>query len=198
MITDVYVDPIDAIWLQLAREIGWTIERSDEVYASTDGRGRVWLGTNATLDPDDCLAQMILHELCHACVQGELGAAPDWGLDNTTDRDVEREHACLRLQAHLTDRHGLRRVLAPTTEFRAFYDTLERHPLAGDERSAQLANEGERWLRARPWALRLDEALASTATISALGKAFGVRTIGARPVLWTHLGSPTKGSRSGE
>ncbi|NLY95693.1 MAG: YkgJ family cysteine cluster protein, partial [Myxococcales bacterium] len=61
-----YVDPLDAIWLAVARAFGLRVERSDEVYASTDGEGTLTLGTRETLDPDDCLAQMIFHELCHA------------------------------------------------------------------------------------------------------------------------------------
>ena len=54
------------------------------------------------------LAQLILHELCHALVEGP-GALnrPDWGLDNESARDVEREHACLRLQARLAQRQRL-------------------------------------------------------------------------------------------
>lgn len=191
VITHVYLDPLDAIWLQLAREIGWRVERSSEVYASSNGEGLVVLGAPETLDRDDCIAQMIFHELCHACVQGELGRAPDWGLDNTTERDVVREHACLRLQASLADAHGLREVLAPTTDFRAYYDELEAEPLAGTDPAMVLAREGRQWLDARSWAERLDDALARTATIATIASGFGVTG----DVLWTRVRSPTKGSR---
>ena len=62
-------------------------------------------------------------------VQGETGFGKrDWGLDNTSDRDVVREHATLRVQAFLAARHGLRRVLAPTTDFRAFWEALPADP----------------------------------------------------------------------
>ena len=44
-------------------------------------------------------------------------------------RDVVREHACLRLQAHLADAHGLRALMAPTTEYRAYHDALPGAPL---------------------------------------------------------------------
>jgi len=198
VITHVYLDPIEAIWLQLAKEVGWRIERSSEVYASTDGEGLVRLGTSSTLDPDDCIAQMIFHELCHVCVQGQLGRAPDWGLDNTSDRDVVREHACLRLQAALADPHGLRDVLAPTTDFREYYDALDAQPLVGRGAAVHLARTGQNWLRGQRWAGRLDEALSCTASIASLATRFGVAKGGARPILWTRVGSPTEGSRSHE
>src|SRR5690606_19417193 len=101
------------------------------VFASTDGRRRIVLGAPQTLDADDSLAQMILHELCHALVEGEEALdRPDWGLDNRTDRDLPRERACLRLQAALAAEHGLRTFLAPTTDHRPFYDSLPQAPLA--------------------------------------------------------------------
>jgi hypothetical protein len=120
-----YADPLDELWLATAARLGFRVERSAGAYASIDGRGVMTLGAPETLDPDDCLAQMILHECCHWLVEGERSAGlPDWGLDNITDRDAPRERACLRLQAHLAGRHGLRGALAPTTDFRAFYDAL--------------------------------------------------------------------------
>jgi hypothetical protein len=37
---------------------------------------------------------MVLHELCHALVEGEAGRRrPDWGLDNTGTRDEGREQS---------------------------------------------------------------------------------------------------------
>ena len=126
-----YLDPLDQIWLATAQRIGLRIERSGEVYASTDGTGALRIGTGATLDADDCLAQMIFHELCHALVEGPGSfAKPDWGLENIDARDVAREHACLRTQAALASQHGLRALLAPTTEYRAFYDQMSEAPLA--------------------------------------------------------------------
>ena len=126
-----YLDPLDAIWLTVAARVGFRVERSAEVYASTDGKGAMTIGTPSTLDPDDCLAQMILHELCHSLIEGaESLGVPDFGLDNESERHVVREHACLRLQAWLTDKHGLRQALAPTTDFRSYYDDLPEDPFA--------------------------------------------------------------------
>ena len=125
-----YVDPLDQVWLAAAANIGLRVSRSPQVYASTAGDGSLRLGDRASLDPDDCVAQMILHELCHSLIEGpESFDVSDWGLDNTGERDTDREHACLRLQAALTAGFGLRHVLAPTTDHRAFYDRLDRDPL---------------------------------------------------------------------
>src|SRR5919198_117104 len=129
-ITHRYADPLDQIWLGAAGRIGLRIERSGEVYASTDGRSTLSIADRAFLDADDCLAQMIFHELCHSLVEGpDAFARPDWGLDNTGGRDQTREHACLRLQAHLAGRHGLRGFLAPKTNPPTFYDRLPADPL---------------------------------------------------------------------
>ncbi len=167
-VTHRYEDPLDAIWRGTARAFGLRVVRSAEVFASTDGRGTLTLGTPATLDPDDCLAQMIFHELCHALVQGpESFERPDWGLDNATDRDLEREHACLRVQAKLAGRHGLRGLLAPTTEHRAYYDALGPDPLAGDARSVELARRALGRSERPDWA-PLHRALRATEQIARL------------------------------
>ena len=65
-----YEDPLDHIWINTAAHIGLTIHRSDEAFAFADGRGNLFIGSPETLDADDCLAQMIFHEICHA--QGGL------------------------------------------------------------------------------------------------------------------------------
>ncbi|MGB0679816.1 MAG: YkgJ family cysteine cluster protein, partial [Polyangiales bacterium] len=65
-----YRDPLDLIWLRAAQACGLSIARSDAAFASYDGQGVLRLGTAASLDADDCLAQMILHELCHGWVEG--------------------------------------------------------------------------------------------------------------------------------
>ena len=76
-----YIDPLDAIWLTVAFRVGFRVLRSDEVYASVRD-GVIWIGEPSTLDPDDCLAQMIFHELCHSLIQGpDQLVAEDWGLD---------------------------------------------------------------------------------------------------------------------
>lgn len=163
-----YLDPLDALWIGTAQRIGFVVVRSTEVYASSDGRGTLTVGTPETLDADDCLAQMIFHEMCHSLIEGPEGLSrPDFGLDNETGRDVPREHACLRLQAQLAREHGLRAVLAPTTEFRAFYDDLGDDPLAapGDP-SVPLAQSALARVDDPPWGPHLRRALAATATIA--------------------------------
>ena len=83
-----YQDPLDAVWLGAAARVGLRVNRSNEVFAATDGRGVLTLGEEATLDADDCLAQMIFHELCHSLVQGpDSFTVPDWGLDNVAPGD---------------------------------------------------------------------------------------------------------------
>lgn len=166
-VTHHYADPLDQIWLATAARIGLRVERSGEVYASTDGRHTLHIGAASTLDADDSLAQMILHELCHSLVEGpDAFARPDWGLDNTGPHDLLREHACLRLQAHLAGRHGLRGFLAPTTEYRAFYDTLGADPFEprrAPDTAAAIA--GARRADHPPWGPHLHEALAATAEV---------------------------------
>jgi hypothetical protein len=189
-----YVDPLDQVWLATARRIGLRIERSGEVYASTDGSGTLRLGVHATLDADDCLAQMIFHELCHALVEGPGSfARPDWGLDNTGARDVAREHACLRTQAALAGRHGLRALLGPTTDFREYYDRLSEDPLAaaagtpdGADPSLALARAAVRRAEGAPWAPHLDAALRATAAIALLVAPFAgdAGEPAALPSLW--------------
>lgn len=163
-----YVDPLDAVWLAAARGFGLRVERSAEVYASTDGAGLLVLGAPDTLDADDCLAQMIFHELCHAAVQAPEGLAqPDWGLDNESARDVQREHACLRMQAELARRYGLRSFFAPTTDFRVFYDALPEDPLEGGECEVLLAREALDRILRPPFAPWVERGLEATAEIIA-------------------------------
>jgi hypothetical protein len=190
-----YLDPLDQVWLATARRIGLRIERSGEVYASTDGGGTLRLGAHATLDADDCLAQMIFHELCHALVEGPASFGhPDWGLDNTGARDVAREHACLRTQATLASRHGLRALLAPTTDFRVFYDHLSEDPLAPgapaaavEDPSIALAWAAVRRAGEPPWAPHLERALHATAVIAGAVAPFATgadEPAAALPSLW--------------
>ncbi len=146
--------------------MGLCLTRSSEVYASVDGAGTLALGTPETLDPDDCIAQMVLHELCHWLVEGPASfGCVDWGLDNGSARDLTREHACLRVQAALTGGHGLRRVLAPTTDHRAFYDGLGADPLSGADPSVPLARAALSRATEPPWAPHLEQALRATATV---------------------------------
>ncbi len=188
-ITHRYVDPLAQIWLDCAARIGLRVVRSPDAYASTDGAGTLVIACDDALDPDDSLAQMIFHELCHSLVQGEDSfARADWGLDNETDRDAWREHACLRVQATLAARHGLRRFFAPSTDYRAdFWDHLPADPLADRAApSTALAIAAVRRAAHPPWAPALGDALARTAQVAtAVGAA---RTpAGELATLWRQL-----------
>lgn len=152
--------------------MGIRVERSAEVNASWNGRDVLTIGTPETLDPDDCLAQIILHEICHALCEGPDSLAQlDWGLPNTGAESRFHEHACLRLQAALADQVGMRKFFAATTMFRPYYDHLPADPLAaaedeGEALAIRLANAG--WQRAQngPWAEPLAGALHRTAQIA--------------------------------
>lgn len=171
-----YTDPLSRVWLNCAARVGFQVVRTPDAYASSDGRGTLLIATDDLFDPDDCLAQMIFHELCHALVEGEAGErALDWGLDNTRQGHPWREHACLRLQAWLAQSVGLRDFFAPTTDFRVSFwaslpaDPMETPPGAGGrhERSCVAARRGA-WRAAQPrWAPHLRVALAATAEIAA-------------------------------
>jgi len=163
-----YDDPLDLVWLRVASEFGMQVVRSAEVYAHWDGEQTLSLARAEDMDPDDCLAQLIFHEICHALVEGpESHSLEDWGLSNRDDRDLIQEYACHRVQAALADRHGLREFLAVTTDHRPYFDALPSDPLApGDDPAISPALAG--WERATlgPWAERLEGALAVTATIA--------------------------------
>src|SRR5688572_23180653 len=94
---------IEALWIAAAGQLGWHVDRTRSAYASSDGGGKIVSGVDEILDADDAVAQLIFHELCHGLVEGpEKWSIPDWGLCNRDGRDVTREHACLRVQVHLT------------------------------------------------------------------------------------------------
>ena len=126
---------IDRLWMDAASRCGFRVERGEAAYASTDGRGTILVGSPETLDADDSLCQLVLHELCHALVQGEQSwTQVDWGLCNTDDRDDVAEAACLRLQAHLADAAtGCAQELCPTTSWRTYYQALPADPLAAGQ-----------------------------------------------------------------
>lgn len=169
-----YTDPLDRIWLTTAARIGLSVTRTGDAYASTSGDGRLLLADAPHLDPDDSLAQMIFHELCHSLVQGEQSFTErDWGLDNETAEDVPREEACLRVQATLAARYGLRRFFAPTTDFRAFYDALPDDALEPRwDPTIVLAVSGIRRTEKAPWAPHLAVALEATRAVAAEAAAF--------------------------
>lgn len=124
---------LDEIWIDCAKRLDLAIARGGDAFVHFDGRV-LWIAPDEDLDDDDTLAQLVLHEICHLAVQGPaMRYVPDWGLDNTTDRDAVRERAAVRLQAHLCGAHGLRAALYPTTEVRAFFEALPWHALGSAE-----------------------------------------------------------------
>jgi len=192
-VTHRYVDPLAQVWLTAARRIGLRVVRTPDAYAATDGSGTLAIGSDATLDPDDSLGQMIFHELCHSLVEGEQAfTRPDWGMDNTGPDHDWREHACLRVQWVLAGRHGLGAVFAPTTEFRAFWDRLGGDVLAErSDPSVQAAIAGLRRVGQPPWAPALEQALAATAQIAQAAAPFAeaAGNDGPRP-LWLGVAPP--------
>jgi hypothetical protein len=162
-----YQDPLDLIWIAAAGRMDLRVKRSRDSYASTDGHGDLTISASSEMDEDDCLAQMIFHEICHSLVQGPQSFGwIDWGLDNETEKDREREHACLRLQAALLEPLGLRQVLAPTTDFREYYDALPRDPFGerheGERLSIVLSRAAYHRRNQLPWKEHLQTALEST------------------------------------
>src|SRR5687768_17342745 len=111
---------------------------------------------------------MIFHELCHLLVSGEAARGKiDWGLDNTSPKDLVYEYATNRLQAALAQAYGLRSFMAVTTMWRAYYDALPRDPLArGDDAAIPLARAGMQRARCAPYRDVLHAALSATASLA--------------------------------
>lgn len=164
-----YLDPLDTIWIRAAQRMGIRVVGTSDAYADYDGKGTLAIGTTRNLDPDDCVAQIIFHEICHWLVEGrESVHLVNWGVSNTTLRDLDREYASLRVQAVLADRFGLRRFLANTTDHRAYYDALPEDPLApSEDGTPELAAIGLSRAAQPPWEPALTQALAATAVIVA-------------------------------
>lgn len=159
-------EEIDRLWIEAASEVGLRVERTHAAYAASDGRGAISIGVRESLDVDDSVAQLVFHELCHALVEGGAGwNRPDWGLDNTSERDLVREHACLRVQAHLADAHALRALMIPTTVSRAYYAALPALALTSTEPDPAIALARAAVERASelPWRKPLARALRGTA-----------------------------------
>jgi len=157
---------IDEIWRRAAATVGFTLARTQSAYATSDGRGGIAIGATETLDGDDALAQLVFHELCHAITEGEASLRqPDWGLDNVPEH-VAREHACLRVQARVSDRFGLRAVMAPTTPYREYYAALPPDPLhvaVGEEEAVARATAACARFDASTWRGPIEQALSETA-----------------------------------
>ena len=172
--TQIYQDPLDLIWTQTAARLGMKLKRSSEVFASWDGADTLTIGRPEDLDPDDSLAQMIFHEICHAIVQGpEALQKENWGLENIDGRDDLREMACIRIQAALAKRYGLQTFFAVTTDWRSYQDTLPEDPLTGEEDPAlEIALEAYKRATQGPWASIIDAALKATQVIVAATEPF--------------------------
>lgn len=171
-------DPVDVIWLATAARLGLVVRRRADVFASTDGRGTLFLGARDTLDPDDCTAQMVLHELCHWVINGEDAAHRiDWGFAPMEGLDW-REYPTLRLQRWWADRYGLTSLLAPTTAARAYWDRLVAplEPLDDGPDEATIVREATAAVarsQGEPWGRALEAALAATAEIGEVARAYG-------------------------
>jgi hypothetical protein len=174
---------IDALWTAVAAASGFRVVRAEDAYASVDGRGTMTIGTPQTLDADDCLAVLVLHELCHGFVQGlHRWTEPDFGLDNTTDDDQANEYAALRVQAALADRFALRPLFFSTTVWRPYYEALPADPLFAPASSDPLeprilALTAPAWICARAprYARPIARALARTAAFAREHGLFGPR-----------------------
>lgn len=155
---------IDALWMHAAGQLGFKVTGTDAAYATSDGCGGIAIGVPETLDTDDCVAQLVFHELCHALVEGESRLhVVDWGLCNDGDVHVQREYASLRVQAHLCDPYGLRDLMAPTTEWRPYYEALPSHALEGTDEAARVAIETMQTPLFHSWKAVLCQALQATA-----------------------------------
>jgi hypothetical protein len=166
---------LDEIWRAAAVRVGFSVARTDGAYATSDGAGVIAIGAAHTLDIDDACAQLVFHELCHAITEGDAALQlPDWGLENIPEH-TPREHACLRVQAHIADRFGLRALMAPTTPYRTYYAALPRDPLAelGDDGEpseaavVRVACDAVARFDRSPWRAPVEEALAATAALLA-------------------------------
>lgn len=174
-----YVDPYELIWLATAQRLGLHVRRDPDVYSMTDGEGLLALAPRDDLDADDTLAQQVLHEICHWIVAGpEAFAQRDWGYELDVPLDDPREHACLRLQAWLAARYGLRGLMAPTGLYRPYWDRLLDDPLQPLDDAAH-ESEVQRLLRPaveraqrKPFAEPLAGALAATERLRAAVEPF--------------------------
>jgi hypothetical protein len=169
-----YLDPLELVWLSTARRLGLTVRRDPVIFSRTDGTGMLWLGPRDDLDADDTVCQMLFHELCHWITNGvESFYMEDWGFP-LDDADDPREFGCLRLQAWLAERHGLRGALGPTGKYREYYDKLPEDvlaPLDDSDWEREVVRIGaEAIARAQlpPFSPALDEALAATAALRAV------------------------------
>lgn len=166
-----YVDPVDVIWLSTATRLGLTLRRHPDIFSMTDGKGLLCLGTRDDLDEDDSLAQMFFHEVCHWITNGrDAYHKRDWGFPLWGPHDC-REHACLRLQAWWSGRHGLRELFGPTGEYRQYYDRIPDDPHqplddeAWETEVAALTAAAIQRAQTEPWWGPVEAAMAATRAI---------------------------------
>lgn len=188
-----YLDPLDTIWIHAALRMGIKVVGTHNAYADYDGNGTLAIGTTRNLDSDDCVAQILFHEICHWLVEGRDSARQvNWGVTNTTLRDLDREYASLRVQAALAERFGLRRFLANTTDHRAYYDALPDDPLTpSEDGTPELAAIGLNRVTEPPWAPALTDALAATAVVVNAAAVFAEP-----PSLFCVIDQPTRPTRT--
>lgn len=169
-----YTDPLDLVWIRTAERIGWRVVRSDDVYAAFDGKGTLTVCNPDHFDPDDCMAQYILHEICHALVAGPDGCSlENFGLDNTSEVHLLWEQATHRVQAELTRRYGLRGMLRPNSEYRYYFDALPELPLFDDgDPAVEPARKGIHRADRGPWREAIVEALQATREIFRVAAVF--------------------------
>ncbi len=167
-ITHRYDDPVDLIWIHAAADLGLKVVRSADAYAAYDGNGTLTICDATHFDADDCLAQMIFHEICHWLVAGRRGfKMEDWGLSNLDDSDLVYEYAAIRVQAALSRPYGLRSFMAVTTDWRPYWDSLPENPLLdGNDPAITLAQDAHFLSRREPFEAVLKRALSATATIA--------------------------------
>lgn len=173
-----YLDPLEVVWLATAKRLKLTIRRDPAIFSRTDGSGMLWLGPRDDLDADDTLCQMLFHEIVHWITNGEASYhLEDWGFP-LDDADDVREFSCLRLQACLADRYGLRGMLGPTGKFREYFDKIPADPLEPLDDSSweaeivALAAEAIARAVEPPWGQPLAEALEATRQFRSIVRPF--------------------------
>ncbi len=163
-----YTDPLELVWMATARRLGIRIRRNPHVFSMTDGTGLLELGPKESLDPDDTAAQQIFHELCHWITNGlDSFHERDWGFPLTDELDW-REFGCLRFQAGLADRYGLREMMGVTGIFRQYYDRIPADVLVPFDDSdleryaVKSAAEALQRVDVEPWREPVHAALSAT------------------------------------
>ena len=118
------------------------------------------------------------HEICHWITNGvETYYERDWGFEVGTELD-HQEHACQRLQAALSDPHGLRDVIAPTGSFVSitikFSESLQKIPGddAWEDTVVDMAKKAFERAQNPPFAEVLQRSLRATAQMRELIQPF--------------------------